>query len=201
MYIILFVLILVFTVFYLYQNFAEIAYVKSDIDNKVYMIRRGNDKTQKFLKDSANILAQINKNIEKLIKYIDTNYSSDSSKNYFIKQLKNNYNPYIISEAAIDPRYTTYTVDKEDIHVCLRTRDQNENIYDINTLMYVLIHELAHLCNYSPSGYGIEGHGTGFKNIFKFLIEQAIHIGIYKYVDYSVNPQEYCGLVITSSII
>lgn len=201
MYIILFGLILIFTVFYLYQNFSEITYVKSDIDNKVYMIRRGNNKSQKFLNDSANTLAQINKNIEELIKYVDTNYNSDVTKNYFIKRLKQNYNPYIISEAAIDPRYTTYTIDKEDIHVCLRTRDQNENIYDINTLMYVLLHELSHLCNYSPEGYPIEGHGPEFRQVFKFLTENAIKIGVYKYVDYNDKPQEYCGLLIMTSIL
>jgi len=197
----LLILILIFIIYYLYQKFSENVYVKSDIDNNIYIIRRGNNKTKKFLKDSADTLAKLNKNIEQLIKHIDINYNKDPSKNYFIKQLKQNYKPYIISEAAIDPKYTSYTIDKQDIHVCLRTRDQNENIYDINTLMYVLLHELSHLCNYSPDGYSIEGHGDEFRNIFKFLTEQAIQIGVYKYVDYNLKPTEYCNIIINSSII
>ena len=107
----------------------------------------------------------------------------------------------MISEGALDLRYTTYTIDKQDIHICLRTRDKFENIYDIDLLMYVVIHELAHLCNYDKNGSPIIGHGFEFKYIFKFLIEESIKIGIYKYTDYARNPKEYCGMQLSSSIL
>jgi hypothetical protein len=181
--------------------YSEIKYVKSDIDGKTYLIRRGNNKSEKFLKDSANTLALINKNVTKLIEHLNNNFSNDNEKIYFIKKLNQNYKPYILSEAAVDPRYTTYTIDKRDMHVCLRTRDKNEHIYDINILMYVVLHELAHLCNYNQKGYPILGHGEEFRLIFKFLVEEAIKLGIYRHVNYSDNPKEYCGIMITTSII
>ena len=195
------VCILIFLIYRFVRNYQEIEYITSDIDNKVYMIRRGYSKSKEFLLKSANTLANINNRVEKLIDYLQNTYSDDPNKNYFIKKLRENYNTYMISEAAVDPKYTTYTVDKQDMHICLRTRDQYENIYDIDLLMYVVLHELAHLCNYDKYGRPIIGHGFEFKFIFKFLVEEAIKIGIYKFSDYSRNPKEYCGIQISSSII
>lgn len=188
-------------IIFLYLRSSEIVYVKSTIDNQVYAIRRGHSKTQKYLQESADTLAKINQNILTLINHLDTSPEFKSPEYFFIEILKKAYNHTIISEAEIDTRYTTYTVDKQDIHVCLRTRDQFENIYDTNLLMYVLIHELAHFCNYTRSGDPIQGHGPEFRMIFKFLIEQAIKIGVYKYKDYRREPVNYCGINLSSSII
>jgi len=199
--IILGVLLLAYFVWNFIYTYSEISYYKSDIDGKVYMIRRGHTKSPEFLRESANTLAKINIRVEKLIEYVDKNYSSDPSKSYFIAKLKSNYNAYMISEAEVDPRYTTYTVDKEDMHICLRTRDKTENVYDINTLMYVVLHELSHLCNYTHEGYPIQGHGDEFKMVFRFLVQQAIKINVYNYTDYTTFPIEYCGISLSSQIV
>jgi hypothetical protein len=179
----------------------ENTYVKSDIDNNNYLIRQSDTKGNDYLKTSANTLGEINNRIIKLIDHLDTKYANDENKNYFIKKFKENYNPNVLSEAAIDNRYTTYTVDKQDMHICLRTRDDKEKIYDINLLMYVILHELAHLCNYNETGHPIQGHGDEFKNIFKLLVVESILLNIYTYVDYTSQPEEYCGIIISSTIL
>lgn len=199
--IILGLFLVIYLIYNMIYTYSEIQYITSDIDGKTYMIRRGHNHSDSFYKESANTLATINQRMEKLIDNLEKNYSNDLSKNYFIKKLRENYNPYMISEAAVDPRYTTYTVDKQNMHICLRTRDQQEKVYDMNTLMYVVIHESAHLANYTPDGSAIIGHGIEFKIIFKFLIEQAIKLGLYNYVDYQNVPQSYCGIVINSNIL
>lgn len=199
------IILTIFLVFYFTFNmvnkYSEIVYVKSDYDNHTYIIRRGNSKSDKYLKDSANTLSEINRRILKLIEHLENAYGNDNSKNYFIKMLRKNYNPQILSEAAIDSRYTTYTVDKQNMHICLRTRDQSEELYDINLLMYVILHELAHLCNYNRAGYPIQGHGPEFKEIFKLLVIESIKINVYQYNNYVEKPQEYCGIVINSTIV
>ena len=195
-----FVLVLYFTI-NMVTTYSESLYIQSDVDSKQYIIRRGRAKTDTYLKDSANTLAEINKRVMKLIDHLTVKYERDPSKNFFIKKLKENYNSYILSEAAVDERYTTYTVDKQDMHVCLRTRDKSENLYDINLLMYVILHELAHLCNYDRAGNPIQGHGTEFKNIFRLLVIEAIRLNIYEYIDYADTPQEYCGIVISTTIL
>lgn len=193
-------LVLYFTI-NMVTTYSETLYIQSDLDDKRYIIRRGYTKNERYLKESANTLAEINKRVTKLIDNLSSKFHNDQTKNYFIKKLKENYNPYILSEAAIDERYTTYTVDKQDMHVCLRTRDQVENIYDINLLMYVILHELAHLCNYDNMGNAIQGHGIEFRNIFKLLVVEAIKLNLYEYDDYAENPKEYCGIVISTTIL
>lgn len=199
--IILTVLLVCYLVYNLVSTYGEIKYAKSTIDGKYYTIRRGNNKSAEFLQDSANTLATINQRIMALIAHLELNYSNDMTKNYFIRKLRANYNSYMISEAAVDTRFTTYTVDKKDMHICIRTRDEYENIYDINTLMFVMIHELSHLCNYTPDGTAVQGHGDSFKHIFKFLLQEAIKLGIYEYVNYAQHPQPYCGISINTSIL
>ncbi len=197
-------LITLFVLIVIYFNFVresyETVFIKSDIDNNTYKIQKGNSKSSYFLKESANTLGLINIRIENLIKHLEDNFKS-SDYYYFIKMLKKNYNSSILEEASIDKRYTTYTIDKKSLHVCLRTRDEHEELYDINLLMYILLHELSHICNYSKSGYPIHGHGLEFQMIFKFLVKEAIKIGVYKYVDYRINNTNYCGILINSSII
>ena len=67
--------------------------------------------------------------------------------------------------------------------------------------MYVVLHELAHMANYDKYGYPIQGHGIEFINIFKLLVTEAINIGIYNYSDYSKVPQEYCGIMLNTSVL
>jgi hypothetical protein len=61
--------------------------------------------------------------------------------------------------------------------------------------MYVAIHEMAHIA--CPE----VGHGDLFKKIFRKLTIEALNIGVYKKVDFESNPVEYCGMVLSSSII
>jgi predicted metal-dependent hydrolase len=185
----------------IFTTYNEILYIESDLDNKKYIIRRGNLKNKEFLKGSANRLAEINMRVTKLIDNLKITYEEDKTKSYFIQKLITNYNSYILSEAAIDPRYTTYTVNKKDMHICLRTRDNNEELYDTNLLMYVVLHELAHLCNYDTNGNPIQGHGQEFRQIFQFLVTEAIKLNVYEYVDYTQNPKEYCGITISTTIV
>ena len=50
-----------------------------------------------------------------------------------------------IMETPADEKNTSYTINKgEKIVICLRSKFLNE-IHDINTIMYVVIHELAHV--------------------------------------------------------
>ena len=87
------------------------------------------------------------------------------------------------------------TINKgEKIILCLANR-KTDNLYDINLIMYVLLHELAHIIN---STYG---HDKNFKTVFKELVDNAIKIKIYKYENYKENPREYCGMELNTNII
>lgn len=169
----------------------EIIYVKSDIDGKRYLVREMKDKQR-----AANMLARMNKNIKKLVihltKYKDTKYKAHKAH---IEQLERNTRQMEISESDGESSYTSYSVNKgEQIIFCLRSK-MGERLHERNMVMYVCLHELAHV------GCPEYGHTKLFKKIFAFFTNVAIEQGIYKKINFREEPKEYCGLTITESII
>jgi len=77
----------------------------------------------------------------------------------------------------------SYTINKKKIYMCLR--DEHGNYYDKNMLIYVAIHELAHvLCDEI-------GHTEKFHRIFQELLEKAQDLQIHD----ASKPivRNYCG--------
>jgi predicted metal-dependent hydrolase len=180
------ILIIIIILFYIKKYYGEIEYVKSKIDNRYYLVRKLADKQK-----ASDMLADINKDCISLIKHLMKTYPD----NVDIKRLHKNYNPDSISEGSADSGYTSYSVNKgEKIILCLRQKENNEFV-DKNIVMYVTIHELSHLMTHEI------GHTKKFWDNFRFILKEAVEIGIYKKVDYSKSPVKYCGIKITSSII
>lgn len=65
-----------------------------------------------------------------------------------------------------------YTADKEVIALCIVDPDTNHH-YDMNTLMYVALHELSHVLSKE------KGHEDEWKMIFSKILRKASEIGIY----------------------
>jgi hypothetical protein len=61
--------------------------------------------------------------------------------------------------------------------------------------MYVIIHEMAHFA--CPE----IGHGPLFQKIFKKFTEIAIKLNIYNYDNYNTKPVEYCGMILSSTVV
>ncbi len=91
-------------------------------------------------------------------------------------------------------RLTSYTLDKKEVALCLR-QNQNGSLYDVNTLMYVVVHEYAHVMS-----EGL-GHDVEFINNFAVLLRIAIALKQYIQVDYSKRPVNYCGLQLNQSVL
>tara|TARA_B100000900_G_C20469890_1_gene670896 strand:+ start:357 stop:935 length:579 start_codon:yes stop_codon:yes gene_type:complete len=184
---IIIVLILFFTTFYIKEQFTEVSYVKSSVDNNKYLVRSKEDN-----KEAANLLANINLKLLELIEVLKEKYPNDERT----KRVIQNYDPNALSESDESNKYTSYSVNKgEKIVFCLRMRNADDTLVDLNTLTYVAVHELGHLATKEI------GHLDVFWKNFKWLLEVAEEHGIYNYVDYSQNPQPYCGIVISSNIL
>ena len=111
-----------------------------------------------------------------------------------LKRLVDNFNPDNFSENTPDSKYTSYSVNKgEKIVFCLRDRNNEESLVRENIMMFVSIHELAHLMTRSV------GHGPDFWANFKILLKIAVDNGIYKYMDFNRKPEKYCGTNITDT--
>lgn len=172
-----------------YQEILELPFKEqriSSIDGKKYFVKKGPQ-----AQEAADTLAIINQRCTKLVAELPLNGE------YFINNrlLKKRYNPASITENILD-KEAAFTVNKgEQISFCLKTTDNKGRIYDINTLMYVAIHELAHI------GCESVGHTPEFIKYFGFLIKESLNKGLYKYVDYSKQPVNYCGVIIDESIV
>jgi len=179
--------IIVILFIYLKNYYAEVSYVKSSVDGKDYLVRKLGDREQ-----AADLLASVSADLQKLVKHLVAKYPDKS----IIKRLYENFNPDNISEGSPQSGYTSYSVNKgERIILCVRQKDGNDSFVDKNTIMYVAVHELAHLATESI------GHDQSFWNNFKFILQEAVDIGIYTKVDYSKSPAPYCGIKVTTSII
>ena len=135
-------------------------------------------------------------NINKITTYI-IKQKNDKYKDYkkYINQLSRNIKHIKIQEGGNNDKYTSYSINKgEQIVFCLRSK-RDDKLHDINLVMYVVLHELSHVA--CPE----YGHTPLFKKIFAFLTKTAIEMGLYKKLEFNKDPIEYCGLMITDSII
>lgn len=133
----------------------------------------------------------------KLKNYLYSNKDNFPEFKDYIKQLHRNLNKdrTLIYENDPKSELTSFSVNKgEEIAFCLKSKKTGD-IHNTNLIMYVAIHEMAHIA--CPE----IGHGELFKKIFKFLTEQAIEINIYSYDDYDSKPVEYCGMILSSNIL
>jgi predicted metal-dependent hydrolase len=148
-------------------------------------------------RSSADLLSEIiirmfklrNKLIKEKDKYPDF-------KEY-IELLENNFNDSRTKIYENDPssELTSFSVNKgEEVGFCLKSK-KNGDLHKINLMIYVAVHEMAHMA--CPE----IGHGDLFKKIFRFLTLRAIDMKLYEKEDYSNNPVEYCGMILSSSIV
>ncbi len=182
----LILLLVFFSMFYVKEQYAEVEYVKSDIDNREYLVKV-NEKS----KEVANKLALINSKFIKIIEIIKDEYPDDPRVDF----LEKNFDPSQLSESTKDNKYTSYSVNKEKILFCLIARNENGELIDDNTLAYIGIHELAHLATDEI------GHTDNYWDNFKWLLKVALDNDLYTYEDYSSNPKPYCGINISSNIL
>lgn len=184
--ILLFIVILIICyVIWIYITNINHEYVKNEIDGNAYRVQKGENSVE-----ASNLIAEIVNRCETLIQHLRKRYPSDPR----VKNLYNRFDPSNITEGENEGNYTSYSVNKgEKIVLCLRTRDAERKLIDINTMMFVVIHELAHLASDSI------GHNKEFWSNFKWLLEESIDIGIYVYENYSEKPVKYCGIMITNS--
>lgn len=88
-----------------------------------------------------------------------------------------------IQNIVLNGSNKSFTINKREVFLCLK--DKNGRYYDDNMLIYVLLHELAHvLCDEI-------GHTDKFKEIFRTLLKRATLGGIY---DPTKQPVDnYCS--------
>lgn len=187
----IFLLCSVLIFIYLFAN--QITYITNMTNQNNYMVRDLPDKlfAASNLDSIKGQLISLNQSVLKDIKQQLT------SQFYFpfCKTIYQRLPDCIFSESTPRSSYTSYTLNKgEEMVVCLRSKYNNQ-IHNMNELMYVTIHEIAHI------GCPERNHTPLFHKINKFLLQHAIEKGYYTYVNYKRDPCEYCGMNLNNTII
>ena len=174
---IMLIILFYFYIFYIRKSIFLVK-VKSNFNNVIYYVRNLPDKV-----DAANLLGEITENLKKLISSLPENNSNNRLKKYF----KNN-----ITENIPGSLYVAYSVNKGDeLSLCLRNEDNT--FINTNTIMFVAIHEIAHIMTLET------GHTEKFWENMRYLLDKAAELGIYYPIDYAKVPTKYCGMTINST--
>ena len=178
-------LIIIYIVYSTNKNYNDnMILEKATFDNNVYLVQDKDNKAQ-----SANKLAYLKNNIQTIVNYLQQ-HQNDYPDYPIVNLISRTKNIIIQERPANETDYTSYTVNKgEKIVFCIRS-SYLDTIHDNNILMYVMIHELAHILSNNV------GHGEEFVKNFKFLLNIAVKLNLYKIENYEKNPMEYCNMTI-----
>jgi hypothetical protein len=139
---------------------------------------------------AANLLAQVTQKMKDTVSYIKVKHPEDPRT----IRLVDGFNPKTISETLPTSELTAFSENKgEKIAFCLNTTKEGNRLIDLNTLTFVALHELSHVCTESI------GHKQEFWQNFKWVLQNAKEAGIYDPIDYKKTPQEYCGMKINDN--
>ena len=160
--------------------------IVSTVDGIKYCVRERNQ-----IQKASNLLATTTEKLGYLVENVGQRYPDREN----VKKLVKNFNPTTVKETLPTSEFTAYSENKgEKIAFCLnKKKHNNDNLIDSNTLMFVAIHEIAHIMTTSV------GHTEEFWNNFKFLLENAVELKLYTPVDYKKEPEGYCGMDITDN--
>ena len=160
------------------NKYKDVEYVVSKVDNRKYLVQNLQDK-----QDAADLIANVRKNLLSLMQEL----KNKNHNNIDVNRMIDNFNPDNIMESTKDNKYTSYSVNKGEKTVyCVRSRDEKNKLVQLNTIMFVALHELGHTMTKSV------GHTKEFWDNFRILLRNAIKLGIY-----NETPVEYCGTKIT----
>jgi hypothetical protein len=190
--IILFILVIIFICIVLicgcYKYSDNFSDVHSDIDGKNYYVRAAYSPEEK--KQTADYLAIISDKVDKLVKYMEDHQSPSPE---IASRLKKRWGTCNFKETSHGEDSAAYTVNKGDeMRLCVRS-PRSKKLENMNTSMFVVLHELGHLMSNSY------GHNEEFRNNFSYIVHLASSLGFYKPENFGDDPVDYCGTNINTS--
>ena len=162
--------------------------VTSTLDGERYLVR--NDALKQM---AADRLAEVSARLQTLVDFLSSSpqYSNDPR----VRTLLDRWPRTRFRETEVGSDQAAYSRNKgETVALCLG-RMSPTSLGDLNTTMYVAVHECAHVA--TP---GYNGHDEDFWRTMRLLLKVAIQdVHIYQYVPYESSPTSHCGHTIAQS--
>lgn len=186
----IYVFVLLLSVFFGYwyyinnRDVFELKCILSTVDGNKYCVR---DTTRK--QETANLLAEATDRMSQLVDHLQKKYPDRPE----VKRLAKGFNPDKISETLPSHEHVAFSENKSKMSFCVTEKKGGAKLIDMNTLMFVALHEMAHIASESV------GHKQEFWDNFRFLLVEAESIGIYTPENYKESPKEFCSMKITDN--
>lgn len=187
--ILLAVLIAIFLIFtiLIVQNSDKYEYMEGYCGLKYYVIKGHDDIHKKKCKYAADMLCNINSKCLKLIAHLKNKYivnGSDLDKKRMTRTLIDEYDV----DDLVEDDDEAFTIGKgKKIHICMRNKEVG--FIDINTIMFVVLHELSHIVTKPQRN----PHTANFWVNNIWIMTEAESIGIFRSINYRLNPVKYCN--------
>jgi len=180
-----FVLFICYKLYYDSDLF-QLKCIVSTIDGDKYCVRE-----RENVQPAVDLLAKTSAKMVKLVDFLKVDDPEDDR----VKRLVKNFNSSKIVETLPTSEFTAYSENKgRKIAFCLnKKKEDNNHLIDENTLMFVAIHEMAHITTVTI------GHNKEFWDNFKYLLVKAKASKVYNPVDYSKEKTDYCGMTISDN--
>lgn len=168
-------------------NYDNVTPFTSTYDGNEYKVRKiGNDLNKQ---QAADFLAQLNQKINVLVDYMYENKLPDEQ---IANRLRKRWLSIELKETNSSDKSAAFTLNKDtEIRICIRNK--RGEFEDMNTSMFVMLHELAHVMSISYN------HTEEFKENFSYITHLASNLGLYIPEDFSVSPRTYCGVFINTT--
>jgi len=158
-----------------------VTYARATLDGQHYLVLKRPDSAA-----AANLLATLRSDMQSVV----GQFREENPEDADAARLLEKFDGAQTSEGDPNTAYTSYTVHKARIVLCLRQK--GGAFVPKNVILYVAIHELAHVM--TPT----MGHTSEFWENNRRLLNCAERMGVYVPQDFSASPQPYCGIQITS---
>ncbi len=158
----------------------RLVWVRAGANGKEYRVKPLPDAA-----DAANRLAELELRLRSFLDAADRVRPGDAR----LRNIRDRWNGTLAETPG--GKDIAYSIGKDSVYVCIR--DQAGRLDDVNTCMFVLLHELAHLAT------DAWGHPAQFWKNMKFLLELAERVGSYAYQDFDAQVVTYCGSVLGGS--
>jgi hypothetical protein len=182
-------IIFLLTGYYKWSN--KICSVECPFTKEKFIVQNNKEEPVWVRQEVASRLATLAQKVDSLVKHMNDNNLPDAivAKRLASRWKKIRLNPSGFRETSPHELSAAYTLNKgEQMRICVRDRDSNQLFEDPNTSMFILAHELGHLMSKSY------GHNEEFKQNFSFITKVAVELGLYKYQNFSKEPERYCGV-------
>lgn len=177
------ILIVLVIIFFCNRNYESFTKYETSNNDQEYLVQDFTDS-----KTVANKFSKIEKTINKFVNILIKKHPNDKR----VIRLKNNLKNTKYEESSFNDDTSSFTINKgELISICVRHQNDRKKFHNMNTMMFVILHELAHVMSVSI------GHGKEFMDNFRFLLKESKESNIYIPVDYSIDNMTYCGVKVT----